>query len=129
MKVWAEQVGTADRQDYSLAADEALGIVDGVGRVQRGLVLRGLADEALSVGEGDNRRRDAVTLVVCDDLDTSVDVHANALRMATPRASVGGPKCTRMHTRKRQQRGQGLLARSTKKLRPLAPAAQAPLTE
>ena len=53
MKVWAEQVGTADRQDYSLAADEALGIEDGARRVIRGLILGRITNEALVIGERD----------------------------------------------------------------------------
>eukprot|EP01043_Picozoa_sp_COSAG02_P004106 COSAG02_NODE_105_length_36393_cov_15.694495_11_plen_250_part_00 len=122
--------GGGDGGLHALAADEALGIVDRVGRVQCGLVLGGLTNEALSVGEGDNRRRDAVTLVVCDDLDTSVDVHTNALHTATPRASAGGPERTRGRS---NNEGTGcLLAASddNKRLRPrLRGAAQAPLTE
>jgi len=54
--------------------DEALGIKDGVGRVGRGLVLGGVADEALAGAgrEADVGRSDTVALVVGDDLDTAV---------------------------------------------------------
>ena len=41
-----------------------------VGRVHGDLVLRGIADQTLSVVEGDVRRGGAVTLVVGNDLDT-----------------------------------------------------------
>jgi len=51
---------------------------DGVDGVHGNLVLRGIADEALGVGEGDVRRRGAVPLVVGDDLDAVVLPHADA---------------------------------------------------
>ena len=51
---------------------------DGVDGVHGDLVLRGIADEALGVGEGDVRRRGAVPLVVGDDLDAVVLPHADA---------------------------------------------------
>ena len=40
--------------------------------VHRDLILRGIADEALVVGEGDIRGGGTVTLVVGDDLNTIV---------------------------------------------------------
>mmetsp|Transcript_21737 Transcript_21737/g.52312 ORF Transcript_21737/g.52312 Transcript_21737/m.52312 type:complete len:249 (-) Transcript_21737:104-850(-) len=61
-----------------LAADQALHVEDGVLWVHDALVLGGVADEALIVGEGNPRRGDAVTLVVSDDLDLAVLVHADA---------------------------------------------------
>ena len=52
-----------------LAADQALDRRDGVLRVGDGLALGGLADQHLAVlGEGNDRRRRAVTFAVLDDL-------------------------------------------------------------
>ena len=60
-----------------LAADETLGIEDSVGWVHGDLVLGGITDETLGVGESDERWGGAVTLVVGDDLNAviSVDTH------------------------------------------------------
>ena len=61
-----------------LAADEALGVEHRVGRVHRHLVLRGVADQALRVGEGDVRRRGVVALVIRDDDHALVLPHTDA---------------------------------------------------
>jgi hypothetical protein len=66
------------RRVGELAADEALGVEDGVLRVHRGLVLGGVADHALRLREGDERRGGAVTLVVGDDLDAVILPDADA---------------------------------------------------
>ena len=53
-------------------ADETLRIEDGVVGVHGNLVLRGITNETLGVGERDIRGGRAVTLVVRDDFDTVV---------------------------------------------------------
>lgn len=53
---------------------EALNAEDSALWIEGGLVLRGLPDEALVVGEGHPRRSDPVPLVVRDDLHPSIPV-------------------------------------------------------
>ena len=54
-----------------LPADESLCVEDGVGRVHGDLVLRGVADQTLSVCEGDVRRGRSVTLNKKDEKMTN----------------------------------------------------------
>ena len=49
-------------------------------RVHGDLVLCGIANETLVVGEGDIRRGCAVSLVVCNDFYTIILPHTNATR-------------------------------------------------
>lgn len=58
-----------------------LRVEDGVDGVHRGLVLRGIAFEALGVRERDIGGRGAVALVVDDDLDTVVLQNSDAAGM------------------------------------------------
>mmetsp|Transcript_65145 Transcript_65145/g.169278 ORF Transcript_65145/g.169278 Transcript_65145/m.169278 type:complete len:661 (-) Transcript_65145:54-2036(-) len=64
------------------APDEPLNVEKRLRRIHRRLVLGRLADEALVVGEGDVRGRDAVALIVRDDLHAAilVDAHARVRR-------------------------------------------------
>ena len=55
-----------------LSTNETLGVEDCVGRVHSDLVLGGISDQTLRVGEGDERRCCSVTLIVGDDFDTVV---------------------------------------------------------
>ncbi len=55
-----------------LAANEALGIKDGVAGVDGDLVLGGITNQALCVGKGHIGWRCAVTLVIGDDLHSVV---------------------------------------------------------
>merc|ERR1719506_1002879 len=61
-----------------LAPDEALHVEKRLGRVDRGLGLRGLADQALVLRESHVGRHDAVTLVVRNDLYAAVLVDSDA---------------------------------------------------
>merc|ERR1719198_106739 len=70
--------------DHRLLRRAGLGVEDGVLGVHRDLVLGGVADEALAVGEGDVGRRGAVALIVRDDLHAVILPHADA--------RVGGPE-------------------------------------
>ena len=55
-----------------LASNETLSIEDGVGGVHGDLVLCGVTDETLSVGEGHIRGSGTVTLIIGNDLNTVV---------------------------------------------------------
>mmetsp|Transcript_66483 Transcript_66483/g.105199 ORF Transcript_66483/g.105199 Transcript_66483/m.105199 type:complete len:338 (-) Transcript_66483:1340-2353(-) len=61
-----------------LAADQTLGIEDGILGVARHLVLGCVADEALRIRKGHVARRGAVALVVGNDFHPTIFVDANA---------------------------------------------------
>jgi len=61
-----------------LAADQALRVEDGVVRVHGDLVLGGVTNQALSVGEGDERGCGAVALVVGDNLNAVIAENTHA---------------------------------------------------
>jgi len=60
------------------ATDEPLGVKHGVDRIHRSLVLSGLANEPLRVGERDVRWRGAVALVIGNNLNSVIGVDAYA---------------------------------------------------
>lgn len=60
-----------------LATNKALGVEDGVVGVHGDLVLCGITNETLGVGEGNERRGGAVTLVVGNDLNAVIAVDTN----------------------------------------------------
>jgi hypothetical protein len=98
------------RLDFSiveLAADEALGIEDGVVGVHGDLIFCGVSDEALRVGKGDIRGCCSVALVIGDDFwrvssgsgrwtdgggrEANVNiVHTNTVVLPYTDAGVGG---------------------------------------
>lgn len=67
-----------DLRVVELATNEALCVEDSVGRVHGDLVLCRVTDETLGVGEGNERGRRPVTLVVGDDFNAIIteDTHA-----------------------------------------------------
>ena len=78
-----------------LAADEALGVEDGVDGVHGDLVLGGVTNEALAVCEANVGRRGAVALVVGNDLHAVIlphtDAAAGAMQEGNFRSSVSKP--------------------------------------
>ena len=61
-----------------LAADKTLDVEDGAERVGRSLVLGGVTNESLIIGEGDIRRGNTVSLVVDENLNLALLHHTNA---------------------------------------------------
>lgn len=57
-----------------LATDQSLCVEDCVGWVHGDLVLGGISNETLGVGEGNERRSCSVTLIVCNNLNTVISV-------------------------------------------------------
>ena len=67
-----------DLSVLELATNEALGVENCVDGVHGDLVLRGITDETLGVGEGNEGRCCPVTLVVCDNLNAVIPEDAYA---------------------------------------------------
>lgn len=63
------------RQENILATNQPLDVVNGSFRVAGCLVLGGIPDQPLLFSESNVRWRDAVALVVCDDLYVALLVH------------------------------------------------------
>ena len=61
-----------------LATDETLDVEDGSVGVGRSLVLGGVTNKSLLIGEGDIRRGNTVSLVVDENLDLALLHHTNA---------------------------------------------------
>mmetsp|Transcript_13657 Transcript_13657/g.16416 ORF Transcript_13657/g.16416 Transcript_13657/m.16416 type:complete len:685 (-) Transcript_13657:65-2119(-) len=79
---------------FELATDKTLGVEDGVCGVHSDLVLGGITNQTLAIGEGDVGRGGAVTLVVGNDFNTIILPHADAgigsTQVDTDRGSVFG---------------------------------------
>lgn len=76
--VWKPLDVTLDFLIVEFATDEALNDVNRSLRVVRCLVFSGLTNEALLVGERDERGCDSVTELIRDDLDTSILEYTDA---------------------------------------------------
>jgi len=69
---WPQFNITLNRGIRKSATNQPLCIEDGVDRVHGDLVLGGIADQTLGVGEPNVRRRCSVSLVIGDDFNTVV---------------------------------------------------------
>lgn len=71
-----------------------LDIIDGVGGVSGGLVLGGVSNETLILGEGDVGRSNSVTLIVDKNLDLALLHHTDTAVSSSQilRESVSGVK-------------------------------------
>lgn len=55
-----------------------LDVIDGSGRVGGGLILGGVTNQTLLIGEGDIRRSNSVTLIVDENFDLALLHHTDA---------------------------------------------------
>jgi hypothetical protein len=78
-----------------LAANETLGVEDGVVRVHGDLVLGGITDQTLGVSEGDERRGGAVALVIGNDVASILSEDTHARVRGTEIDTDGGSHCER----------------------------------
>ena len=82
-----------DLRVAELATNETLGVEDCVLGVHSDLVLGGITNETLGVGESDERRGGAVTLVVGDDITSVLTVDTHARVRGTQIDTDGGSHC------------------------------------
>ena len=78
MGEWPELDIALDTLVLILSSDESLGVEDGVGGVSGGLVLSGISDESLLLGEGNVGWGGVESLIVSDNFYLVVHPYSNA---------------------------------------------------